>query len=73
MAAKNCKVILLQAAIKDLWTSANLKLKKSTLSKLTSLGLYYCIWFKALLHSEFSEKRLTLKVRKTIKGMKIIW
>ena len=40
MAAKNCKIILLQAAIKDLWTSANLKLKKSTLSKLISLGLY---------------------------------
>ena len=41
-AAQKCKIILLQAALKDFWSSANLKLKKIKFVKtLTSLGLYY--------------------------------
>ena len=39
MAAQKCKNILLQEALKDFWSSANLKLKKLVLSRLlTSLG-----------------------------------
>ena len=35
MAAQKCKILLLQAAWKDFWSSANLKLKKLSLSKLS--------------------------------------
>ena len=89
MAAQKCKIILLQAILKDLWSSANLKLKKFSLSKLSLFKIIYikkskngssylgvtfvCKWFKILLHSEFSEKSLTLKDCKPIKGMTIIW
>ena len=70
MAAQKCKIILLQAALKDFWF-ANLN-KIKLVKTLTSLGLYFiltkmhesgflgvnflCKWFKILLHSEFSEK-----------------
>ena len=37
MAAQKCKNILFQAALKDFWSSANLKLKKLHLSKLSLL------------------------------------
>ena len=85
MAAQKCKNILLQAALKDFWSSANPKLKKLSLPKLSLLqdhikenaewGLlgvtFVCKWFKMLLHSEFSEN-LTLKVCKPVKSMKVI-
>ena len=56
MAAQKCKNILLQAALKDFWSSANKKLKKLSLSKLSLLpdhteenarmmvlGSYFCL------------------------------
>ena len=45
MAAQKCKIIVLQAAaLKNFWSSANLKLKKIKFVKtFTSLGLY-CIY-----------------------------
>ena len=89
MAVQKCKTILLQAALKDFWSSTNLKLKKLSFSKtLFSLRLYYILikmqeWgflgvtfvgkgFKILLHSEFSQKSLTLKACKPMKSMAII-
>ena len=40
MAAQKCKIILLQATLKDFWSSANLKLKKNKFAQtLTALGL----------------------------------
>ena len=73
---QKCKIILLQAALKNFWYYANLKL--NFVKTLTSLGLYIlkkkhmqewgflgvtfvCKWFKILLHSEFSEKKLNLE------------
>ena len=38
MAVQKCKNILLQAALKDFWSSTNLKLKKLSLSKLSLLS-----------------------------------
>ena len=67
MASQKCKIILLQAVLKDFW-SANLKLKKLSLSKLSlphtekmqEWGLLVVTfgykWFKIFLHKEFSEK-----------------
>ena len=44
MAVQKCKTILLQAALKDFWSSTNLKLKKLSFSKtLFSLRLYYIL------------------------------
>ena len=44
MAAQKCKNILLQAALKDFWSSAIPKLKKFKFVKtLTSLGSYWKI------------------------------
>ena len=56
MAAQKCKNILLQAALKDFWSSANPKLKKLSLPKLSLLqdhteenarmgvlGSYFCL------------------------------
>ena len=56
MAAQKCKNILLQAALKDFWSSANPKLKKLSLPKLSLLqdhteenarmgvlGNYFCL------------------------------
>ena len=56
MAAEKCKNILFQAALKDFWSSANPKLKKSSLPKLSLLqdhteenarmgvlGSYFCL------------------------------
>ena len=43
MAAQKCKIILFQAALKDFWSSANLKLKILSLSKL-SLPLDYILY-----------------------------
>ena len=37
MATQKCKNILLQAALKDFWSSANPKLKELSLSKLSLL------------------------------------
>ena len=76
MAAQKCKNILLQTALKDFWSSANPKLKKLNLPKLSLLldyteenarmgvlGSYFCLYklLKILLHSDFSEN-LTSKV-----------
>ena len=46
MAAQKCKNKLLQAVLKDFWSSANLKLKKISLSKL-SLLYDYIYWKKS--------------------------
>ena len=56
MAVQKCKNILLQAALKDFWSSANPKLKKLSLPKLSLLqdhieenartgvlGSYFCV------------------------------
>ena len=67
MASQKCKIILLQAVLKDFW-SANLKLKKLSLSKLSLphteknarmgvVGSYF--WLQVIcgeIHKEFSEK-----------------
>ena len=37
MAVQKCEIILLQPVLKDFWSSANLKLKKLRLSKLSLL------------------------------------
>ena len=74
MAVQKCKIMLLQAALKDFWSSANLKTKKIKFVKTpTSLELYILkkmqklgflrvtlVWksFKILLHNEFSQKSL---------------
>ena len=88
MTAQKCKKILLHAALKDFWSSANLKLKKINLSKNSHffriilkkmqewgfLGVtFVCRQFRILLHSDFSEKSFTLKVCKPMKDMKAIW
>ena len=85
MAAQKCKNIWLQAAWKDFWSSANPKSKKITFIKtLTFSGPYWTKyknrrfwgvtfvfkWIKIFPHSEFSYKSLTLKVCKTINGIK---
>ena len=78
MDVQKCKNILLHAALKDFWSSANPKLKKLSLLKLSFLqdhieemqewgflgATFDRKWFKILLHSEFSEN-VTLKVCKT--------
>ena len=74
MAVQKCKIMLLQAALKDFWSSANLKTKKIKFVKTpTSLELYILkkmqklgflrvtlVWksFKIPLHNEFSQKSL---------------
>ena len=88
MVGQKWTIILLQAALKDFWSSANLKLKKLGLQNSCFFRIIYtekmqqwgflgvtsvCKGFKILFHSEFSEKSLTLKVCKHMKGMKIIW
>ena len=45
MAVQKCKIILFQAALKDFWSSADLKLKKLNLSKLL-LPWDYILWKK---------------------------
>ena len=85
MATQKYKNILLQAALKDFWSSANPKLKKLSLPELSLLqnhieenarmevlGSFVCKWFKILFYSEFSEN-LTMKVCKPMKGIKVIW
>ena len=37
MAAQKCNIILLEAALKDFWSSAKVKLKKLSLSKFSLL------------------------------------
>ena len=79
------KNIWLQAALKDFWFPVNLKFKKVKFIKtLTSSGPYWTkcknrgfrgvtfvfTWIKIFLHREFSNKSLTLKVCKTINGIK---
>ena len=89
MAAQKCKNKLLQAVLKDFWSSANLKLKKNKFVKtLTSLwlqyteknprmgilGRYFCLQVILNIAPQWVfRKSITLKVCKPMKGMKVIW
>ena len=60
--------------IKFVTTVTSLGLNIGVMREWGFLGVTFaCKWFKGLLHSEFSVKSLTLKVCKSMKGMKIIW
>ena len=71
MAMQKCKNILLQAALKDFWSSAKPKLKKLSLPKLSLLQDHTeeNKWFKILLHMSFQKVFKSLKSLKVFKGL----